>query len=185
MACFRLLTVTLSYLTASVLAGTEIFSHLSTTLQIGSVFPQTNLQEYIEPAPSGGLTISTPYYKSIETQAFLHYSFLDATKKSSTPRKINTFVMGMSLVHRPGRNYLPFAGLGLANILIQTRGSRSPQLLMDDKESEFGIIPMLFYRIKLKSHYQIEAGGEWITILSDPKLSHFLRIYFGITRIWW
>jgi len=180
---------TLLFLSASVVADTELLEHFSTTLNGGLLVPQSDLKDYIKQGPSTGLTLTSSYYQGVKARLFFEYSYLTTTQSATSQRNIHSIVVAAGLVWKPPVRGVPSLGVALGNHLIHANpiGSNqtSAELLMDSNESEVEIFPSLFYPLSLSPRVQIEVGAEWHTILSKPAFSHLLRPYLGVTYLCW
>ena len=165
---------------------TELFHHFSTGISLGSTHPLFKLNHYLNPGTAMGVSLTTSYYKAISTRAILDYSFLTPTGRSKNPRDIDIVTMAILLMYTPKNNFLPVISLGVSNTLLNPReSSQKPLLLMDGNESEFGILPALFWRIPFSKSYSAEAGVHLNIIYSEPKYSNLLRLALAIEKTWW
>jgi hypothetical protein len=162
---------------------TELFSHFNLILEGGLDIPRKELSDFFSNQPIGGIKLESPYYGLWKCQAGIQYCRLDYRGSN---RDIHFVKICGGLFYGPKPVYLPSFGLELGSYSFKaTRKYPQFEQLIDEFESEFGASPVVLWAIPLNRSVGLRLSAVWDVVFSEPQISHFYNILFGVRwRLW-
>jgi hypothetical protein len=177
----------LAFICATLLAApasgrSELFRSLSFEASGGIMLPQGNLDEVLEPAPSGTARVSTTYYHAFHAHAFLAYAAVEAAGMSLSFQAVG---LGLEWAGLPA--WLPRPLAGVAMYAARLPISEDPENrfpLLHGGESEFGAYPGLRWEWAVGGAWSLSASARWDVIFTHPEPSHLLSLQWGAGWKW-